>query len=68
MSEFSLRLRMPSGWGEAKKVTSGTGEDWTARLQPAKKGATAKDVLMLLGGGVVGLPKLRELTSIVVEF
>lgn len=65
LQELSLRLRMPTSWGGIKSVTSGTGEDWTKRLQHAKPNAE-NDVLML--GGVAGLPSAPELRGIVVMF
>lgn len=65
LQQLSLRLRMPSDWGKIKSVTSGTGEDWTRRLQPVTSSAVAKDVLML---GGAGLPSTAELTNIVVAY
>ena len=65
LQQLSLRLRMPSDWGEIKSVKSGTGEDWTRRLQPATSSAAAKDVLVL---GGAGLPSAAELNGIVVAF
>ena len=56
---------MPTSWGGIKSVTSGTGEDWTKRLQHAKPNAE-NDVLML--GGMAGLPSAPELRGIVVMF
>ena len=56
---------MPSDWGKIKSVKSGTGEDWTRRLQPATSSAAAKDVLVL---GGAGLPSAADLNGIVVAF
>jgi hypothetical protein len=68
LKHLSLRLRMPVSWGgQIKSVTSGTGEDWTGRLQPAKPGASAKDVL-LLAESPHKLPSAAELRRIVVVF
>ena len=65
LQELSLRLRMPSSWGAIKSVTSGTGEDWTRRLKPAKQSLAVMDVLVL---GGAGLPSTAELTGIIVAF
>eukprot|EP01048_Picozoa_sp_COSAG05_P003438 COSAG05_NODE_157_length_15666_cov_29.830410_14_plen_461_part_00 len=64
LQQLSLRLRMPSAWGDIKTVSSGTGEDWTKKLQPAKPNEK-RDVLIL---GGAELPSERELSGIVVAF
>lgn len=65
LKQLSLRLRLPSAWGEIKSVKSGTGENWMGRVQPAKVGVAVKDVLML---GSVGLPSPAELVGISIGF
>ena len=65
LQNLSLAIRMPSGWGQIKRVTSGTGEDWTTRLQPAKKGVKINDVLVL---NTPSLPTEAALMAIAIEF
>eukprot|EP01046_Picozoa_sp_COSAG06_P009763 COSAG06_NODE_516_length_14818_cov_18.077926_7_plen_75_part_00 len=51
--------------GPIKSISSGTGEDWSHRLQPAKEGAVVRDVLVLSGPG---LPAEDELAAITIVF
>jgi hypothetical protein len=61
LRKLSLRLRLPKSWGNATRVTSGTGNDWTSQLR--------RDVLTFdCGTRGQRLPSAQALADIRVDF